>query len=97
MIRKSEPLNIAEASQYLKKDSEVAEFLKKFLILKPEKAKELKKNLEKLEIFKLNEKHIVKIIDIFPKDKDELNKILADVNLDEDETNKILNTIKEHK
>ena len=97
MIRHSKPLSMAEASKYLEKGSEVSDFLKKFSILKPEKAKELREKLEGLNILKINDKHIVKIVDILPENKDELNKILVDISLDEDETNKVLNTIKEYK
>ena len=97
MIRQSEPLSMGEASQYLEKGSEVADFLKKFSVLKPEKAKELKEKLTALDILKLNDKSIVKIVDILPKDKDELNKILVDVSLDEDEANKVLDAVKEYK
>ena len=99
MIKNSEPLSMAEALKYVNKGegggAEVVSFIKKFTKMKPEKAEELRKSLEGLELIKMNENHIVKIIDLLPKDKEELNKIFSDVGLDEDETKKLLDTIKQ--
>lgn len=96
MIDHKEPLSISEASELLK-DPEVKAFIKNFKLIKPEKAKELRKKLEELNIIKLNTKHLSKIIDFIPEDKEDLKKILTDVNLDEDEANNVLQTIKEFK
>ena len=101
MIKNSEPLSMAESLEYVKKDegsgAEVIGFIKKFTNLKIKDAKEMRENLEKLDLIKMNNTHISKIIDIFPKDSEELNKIFNDVGLDEDETKKILDTIKKSK
>jgi len=96
MIHKNTPLSMAESLEYIK-DQNTIGFIKSFVNMKPEKAKELRKELEKLNLIKLNSKHISKIIDSLPEDKENLNKVLNDVNLDENESNKILQTIKEFK
>jgi DNA-directed RNA polymerase subunit F len=100
MIKNNNPLSMAETLEYLegKKDSEVEvkTFIKKFVKMKPEKAKELRKKLEELDMLKLKPENIVKIIDVLPEDKESLNKIFSDVSLDEDETKKILETLNEY-
>ncbi len=86
---------MSEAQEYLGENrSEMKSFIKKFTSLSFEKAKELREKIEGLELIKLNEKHISKIIDILPENKETLMKIVGDANLDEDETNNILQTIK---
>ena len=99
MIKNSEPMSMSESIEYLKKSEEtdVAGFMKKFIVLKPQEAKELKKKLEELDLMKLRNTHIAKIIDLLPGNREELNKICVDTGLDEDETKKILETIKEFK
>ncbi len=101
MIKNDEPLSMAEAMNYADKNSETGKeiigFIKKFTKLKVAEAKELKKKLQELDLIKLNEKHIVKLVDFLPEDNEEVNKIVIDANLNEDETKKILDTIKEFK
>lgn len=101
MIQKNEPLTMAEAIEYAKKESEtgkeIAGFIKKFVKSKPTEAKELKKKLQRLDLIKLNEKNIVKVVDFLPEDGEEVNKIVVDANLNEDEIKKILETIQEFK
>jgi DNA-directed RNA polymerase subunit F len=96
MIHKNEPLSMAEAFEYAK-DANTLKFIKRFTPLKLEKAKELRKKIEKLDLIKLNSGHISKIIDLLPEDKESLNKILVDVSLDENELGSILDTIKNNK
>ena len=101
MIKNNEPLSMAEAVEYAKKNNETGKeivgFIKKFTKLKLTEAKNLKKKLQELDLIKLNEKHIVKLIDFLPEDSEEVNKIVVDSNLNEDEIKKILETIKEFK
>lgn len=96
MIKNTHSLSMAEASEYLEK-SETKAFIKSFCEMKPSDAKELRKKLIELNLIRLNEKSISKLIDLLPIEKEELNKILPDTNLDENETNKILETIKEYR
>ncbi|MEN7982505.1 MAG: hypothetical protein ABFQ65_03590 [Nanoarchaeota archaeon] len=99
MIRKSEPLSMSEVLEYLdkkeEKESDIIGFIKKFTKLDAKKAKELKAKLVKLDLMKLKDEHIIKIIDVMPENQENLNKIISGINLDEDETKKILESIKE--
>jgi len=94
MIEKLNSLSRAESLEYIK-EKELKLFAKNFIKLKEEKAKELRKKIENLNLIKLNQKQTSKIIDFLPEDKEDLNKILQDVSLDENETAKLLSTIKE--
>ncbi|NCN52109.1 hypothetical protein GW931_03800 [archaeon] len=96
MIKNTTPLSMPEALEYVK-NPEVKSFIKKFTNLNEKKAKELREKLVGLELIKLNDIHISKIIEILPDEKEELSKILPASNLDENETNTILSTIKEFK
>jgi len=96
MIKNTTPLSMPEALEYVK-NPEVKAFIKKFTSLNEKEAKELRSKLVELDLIKLNEGHITKIIEILPETKDELSKVLSDSNLDEDETKTILSTIKEFK
>jgi|SRR3989344_5890535 len=102
MIKKMQPLDMSEAKKILgsleetEKIKQVDVFIKKFLKIKIEKANKLKEELKNLELLKLKEEDIVKIIDLMPEDVLDLNKIFVDVALNEDETNKILETVKKY-
>jgi len=101
MIKSNEPLSLSEASEYIKKakddDTETVGFVKKFLRLNAEDSKKLRKELENLNLIKLNSKSTTKIIDFLPEDGEDLNKIFTDITLNEDEANKIIDTVKEFK
>ena len=100
MILDRTPLNLNEVKEILEnlndsdKKEEIKIYLKKFLKTKPEQAKKIKEEIEKLDLLKIKREHLVKIIDLLPEDAVDLNKIFTDVSLNEDETNKILNIIK---
>lgn len=100
MIIEQEPLSMAEALEYIKHDkdneSEVVGFINKFNKLKPQKAKELRKKIEGLDLIKLKSEHVVKIIDLMPENQADLNKII-EMGLEEDESKKILDAIKNFK
>ncbi len=101
MIKNTTPLSMVESLGYIKGDdaskAEIKKFIKKFTTLKPEKAKEMRKKLESLDLMKMKPEHIAKIIDLIPKDPEDLNKIFNDIGLNEDETKKILETNEEVK
>jgi len=81
MIKQAKALSLAEAQEYINsEDSDMKRFVKNFKPLEVEKAKEMRKKLESLELIKLNEKHISKIIDLLPESKEDLSKILSDIN-----------------
>ena len=101
MIRNSEPLSMAEALEYIKKDgeneSEIVGFINKFNKIDAKSAKALRKEIEEMNMIKMTPEHVAKIIDILPENNEDLNKIFADVNLEEDETKKILEAVKKFK
>jgi len=101
MIKNTIPLSMAESLEYIEKDKKsensARDFIKKFVKISPKEAKELRKKLEGLNIIKLNDINISKVIDILPEKAEEINKIFIDIGLDENETKKILDTIKEFK
>jgi len=96
MIRKSEPLSMAEAGEYLKEDQEnLKGFINKFTVLDAAQAKDFRKKLVELDLMKMNDKHMSKIIDGLPVSNEEVNKIFSDVGLDEDEIKKIIDIVKQ--
>jgi DNA-directed RNA polymerase subunit F len=103
MILDRQPLNLLEVKEILDdiEDSDKKEqmelYLKKFLKIKPEKAKKLKGDLEGLDLLKMKNEHLAKIVDLIPESASDLNKIFSDVSLTEDETNKILEVVKSNK
>jgi DNA-directed RNA polymerase subunit F len=104
MIRNNEVLSMAEIPLVLKnakvseeESARIIPFINKFVKTKPEKAIELKNKLKELDVIKVKDEHIAKIIDTMPQDANDLNKIFVEVSLDEDETKKLLDVIKEYK
>ncbi len=99
MIKKTEILSLPEVSEYLleekEKNAELIAFIKKFNSLSPKEAKELRKKLVELNLMKMREEQISKIIDMLPEAPEDLAKIFTDLGLNEDEKKKILETIKE--
>lgn len=86
-LMEEKPVTLAEVKKDLeeikKRDGELNfrankadEYLKDFDILSPTKAQELKKKLEGLDISRLKEDQITKIIDLMPTSVDDLKVIL---------------------
>jgi DNA-directed RNA polymerase subunit F len=103
MILERTPLNLNEVEEIIEdspdseKKEEMKQFLKKYLKTKPEQAKKIKENLDKLDLLKIKREHLVKIVDLVPANATDLNKIFVDVSLTEDEINKILEVVKNSK
>lgn len=100
MIKNTKPLSMAESLEYLQfgeKEAELKGFIKKFVSITLEKTKEMRNALESLDLMKIKQEHIAKIIDLMPENAEDINKIFSDVGLDEDETKKILETVKQFK
>ncbi len=95
MIKNMTPLSMAESLKYMK-DQESKAFIKKFAKISEKDAENLRKKLGELNLIKLNEKHISKIIDFVPEEKEEVQTILPDSNLDDQEKDAILTAIKEN-
>lgn len=90
-----------EISEYLdkkiEKQGELGAFVKKFNELSVKDAKDLRKGITNLNILKIREDHLAKLIDLLPENQDDLNKIFTGIGLDEDESKKILDEIKKFK
>lgn len=100
MIKNSAPLSMIESEEYVKKDeseTEIVGFMKKFEKLNVKDAKEMRKELEGLDMLKMRPEYLVKIIDLLPENAEELNKIFIDATLDEDESRKILDIVQKYK
>ncbi len=99
VIKEKTPITMAEVV-VLAGDSDkgkaIKNFIKNFNKMDVEKAKEMKEELKGLDLIKLKDEHIVKIVDFVPTDASELNKILIEVSLDQDEVNKILDVTKKY-
>ena len=91
-IIEEKPLTLIETKELLlkieKRDKEIStriqktkEYLNKFAKLTKKEVKELKEKLLKLNITRLKEKTIAKIIDLQPNDIDSLRTILTAENL----------------
>ena len=100
MIKESRPITMAEVISIVgdsEKAEEVKKFMKEFKVLDFDKAKELEKELMALDLIKLKDEYIVKLVDFVPTDAAELNKVIIEVSLDADEVNKILEITKKYK
>ncbi len=103
MIKERVPQTMNEAKTIIEelketdRNKDLKAFIKKFAKLDEKESKNLKEALEKLNMIKLRQSDIVKIVDICPENATELNKIFTETSLDADETNKILDTIKNAK
>ncbi len=102
------PLPLADVKEALEKieerDKELSyrsnkakEFLGLFVQIPKDKKDELKKKLVNLNLLRLKEAHIAKIIDFLPKTTEELKVILQaySVNMPKKDMEKIISTVKE--
>ena len=103
------PLNIVEVKEMLKKikdrDQELnfraqktAEYLEAINTIKPKQAKELKEKLEAMEIPRVKEAQIQKIIDIMPRTIEGAKTIFAGLNISvtADNVKKVVTLINEY-
>jgi len=100
MINNSRPISMSEVVNMVgdsEKGEEVKKFVKNFDVLDFDKAMELSEELKALNLMKLKDEYIVKIVDFVPTDASELNKVIIDVSLDADEVNKILDITRKFK
>lgn len=99
MAISNKPLSLSEAKEYLQEEGneEMKGFVNKFAKLDTEKAKELRSKLEELDLIKMSEHHVAKVIDILPTEIEEINKIFTDTSLEEDEKNQIIEVVKQFK
>jgi len=99
MIKKSIPLSLPEVVELAgssEKEMGTKSFVKQFVKSNVKTSKEMRDELEKLDLIKLKDWHIVKIIDFMPQDIADLAKILPGVSLSQDEADKILAIVKKY-
>ena len=100
VIKEETPITMSEVAA-LAGDSEKGEsikkFIKQFTKMPVEKAKEMKGELKALDLIKLKDAHIVKIVDFMPTDASELNKVVIEVSLDQEEITKVLDVVSKYK
>ncbi len=89
-------LEVADLAGDTEKERKMKDFIKLFVKGDVKKAKEMKEELAGLNILKLKEEGIVKIVDFKPTDAADLTKIVPDVSFDQDEVNKILEVVKKY-
>jgi DNA-directed RNA polymerase subunit F len=106
-IIEEEPLTMVDVKEELikieKREKELTvraskanEYLTKFVKIDKKTSDDLKEKLHKLEILRLKDKHITKIIDVQPEDIDSLKALFAGDNLTfkQEELEKVLLCIK---
>ncbi len=106
-ILNEQALSMSEMKEELKKiksrDKEltfrankVEEYLNTFDTVDFKKVEELKKKLEGLNVLRLKDRHIVKILDVMPEDLDSLRLIFSGENLTlkQEDLDKILKALK---
>ncbi len=99
VVQENRPITMAEVSSIVG-DSDSAklikDFIKNFDVLSAEKAKSLVEELKKLDLIRLKDSHIVKIVDFMPGDASELNKVISEVSFEQEEITKILDVVKKY-
>lgn len=101
-IIEEKPISMAEVKEILDKKDKLnskgtltKEYFKSISVTKVDKAKNLIERLKKLEITRLKDKHIIKIVDIMPHDMDSLKMLISqEVTIKQEELQKILDTLK---
>ena len=108
-IISEKPISMINAKELLaqikKRDNELnfrsektEQYLNSLISLKEKAAEQLKKELEDLNIQRLKEKAIAKLIDVLPTDLDSLKAILSGENLSlkEEDLTKIITVVKKY-
>jgi len=74
------------------------EYINQVLAVEPKKATELKQKLEKLNVPRLREEHIAKLIDVAPTTADEVNMVAQafTISITKENLKKVADTIKEY-
>ncbi|MBU0906978.1 MAG: hypothetical protein KKD18_03655 [Nanoarchaeota archaeon] len=98
-IHAKQPLTLVEVKEIVDKmdeKQEMKEYLKNFTKLSKKDANKLKEEITSLGNVKIQEEHIIKLVDIVPKDAEDVSKIFSDTSLTEEETNAILEITKKY-
>ncbi|MAG20108.1 hypothetical protein CL618_01615 [archaeon] len=102
-IIEENPIEMLKVKQILSKKKElseregkVKEYIDVFGKLDVKKSAELRKKLNSLEISRLKDRHITKIIDLLPEDVDDLKVLMAGepLSLKQEDIKKIVDVVK---
>tara|TARA_Y100000310_G_C19988256_1_gene492935 strand:- start:144 stop:446 length:303 start_codon:yes stop_codon:yes gene_type:complete len=99
VVKETRPITMAEVSSIVgdsDKAKLIKDFIKNFGTISLEKSKELTEELKKLDLIRLKDSHIVKIVDFMPGDASELNKVISEVSFEQEEITKILDVVKKY-
>ena len=99
MIIERIPITLGKVKELVgqgEKQDKIKMFINQFSPLKVEKASKMEEELKKLDLIKLKNEHIVKIVDLMPEDSADLSKALPNVSLNQDKVNKILDVVKRY-
>ncbi len=79
------------------RSNKVQEYLNAFVTLTEKEANELKKKMEELNISRLKDRHIVKVLDIMPEDLDGLKALFAgeNITIKQEDLTRILEVIRQ--
>lgn len=101
MIKNKETLTLAETKELLQKAgtekaAATLNFIKKFAKSSIAEVLKLKQELKALDIAKLKEEDLVKLIDFMPGDAEDVRKIFtgSEISLDQNEIAKLLEVLK---
>lgn len=98
-VIEEKPITLAEVYEKVEdseKGKEIKKFIRNFTKMSAKEAISMKEELRSLNIIKLKEAHIVKIVDFKPCDAIELNKVVGDISLESEEVSKILDVVKKY-
>ncbi len=108
-VLSKEPKTLSEVKNILKeveierelnfRSSKTMDYVNRFVNIEDKDVSELKEKIEKLDILRLKEEHIVKIIDFLPESVDEFKLIFQGsyVTFSEDDIKEIVNVINDFK
>ena len=97
VVDEKRPISMAEVVDLVgdsEKSESIKSFIKNFEVIPLERAMKIKEGLEALDLIRLKDYHIVKIIDFMPGDATVLNKVVNDASFEQEEVDKILDVIK---
>ncbi|SRR3989338_8068661 len=103
-IIEENPVSMLRVKEIFSKKKELSErenrlkdYINVFCKLDKKKEEELRKKLNSLNVSRLKERHIVKIIDVLPEDMDDLKVLVAGepLGLKQEDMKKIVEVVKE--
>jgi len=97
-VKNTIELNKKEKKELNFRENKVIEYVNLFCKIKPKESTQLKEEIANLNIARLKERHIIKIIDILPEDVETLKVVFAgeELTLKTEDLNKIIEITKKY-